>query len=263
MRATRVFIASAGILGCAWLSLVACGGSEGTTAGSGDGAAGSGEGGATNGDGSSSSNAEGGTSGNGTDGSTTSSGGGDAGFVNGPTCPATAPNNQSMCKQGDGPCAYGNAICDCGGGGGNNPVWTCTTCPACPSTQPTGNCMTGGQVCAALNQCNYGATQCSCNGGQNGATWVCGMCPATQPTGMCTTQDLRCNYGTTNCQCRRNNGMDTWECQTPPPPCPSTQPAAGSSCVQGTGMGMGCDYANVTCHCFPANGDAGDEWSCN
>jgi hypothetical protein len=158
-------------------------------------------------------------------------------------------------------------VCDCGGGA--TPAWTCTTCPACPTAQPTGTCTAGGAGCAALGVCSYpgegGTTSCNCAAaaGPGGATWACGTCPATQPTGTCTTAGLDCDYGTTVCGCRRGAmGADTWTCVTPPPACPGTQPMAGATCTAGTGGNAGCDYGTTTCRCLGAAG-GGDEWSCN
>ena len=200
-----------------------------------------------------------------------SSSGSSSGGTTNPNCPTSAPNNQSACMTGDGVCTFGNVICDCGGGA--NPVWTCTTCPACPATQPTGTCTGAGAGCAALGACTYpgdggGTTSCNCAAGAApgmGDTWACGACPTAQPTGACTTEGLDCDYGTTTCGCRRGMGAaggDTWECETPPPPCPGTQPMAGNTCTAGTGGVAGCPYGAVTCLCRAASG-GGDEWSCN
>jgi hypothetical protein len=132
-------------------------------------------------------------------------------------------------------------------------------------------------VCATQPPCAYpGGNSCNCvpgGGGGGGDMWVCGACPGTQPAdaSACTSDGLLCDYGSTACTCRRQGGGGggtAWTCITPPPPCPTNQPTAGSSCVPGTGGGGGggfgtCNYGPVTCRCLPATGDAGDEWSCN
>jgi hypothetical protein len=189
--------------------------------------------------------------------------GGDHGNV---SCPPVAPNNQSACTAGASACTYGDVACACGGGG--TPVWTCTVCPACPTTQPTGACTPGGAACAPLASCNYGPTTCNCaavGAGGGGDTWSCGTCPATQPAAAstCTAVELACSYDATTCTCRRLAAAETWECVTPPPMCPAAQPAVGGTCIAGTGARAGCLYGATTCRCLPAGADAGTEWSCN
>jgi len=252
-------------LGVVVAGIPACGGSDSPSTAGHDASAGDGGGGANDG-------AAANTDGSGGDGAVQADGGGPNEAGNPGTdggqpsnCPGGAPDNQSTCARGDGPCTYGNVVCDCDGNA--NPVWTCTTCPVCPTPQPTGACMAGGAACAALGACTYGATQCTCaagigpGGGMD--MWACGMCPASKPMGTCPTENLECSYGTTNCTCRRAAAGDDWVCVTPPPACPTPQPTAGDSCVEGTGGIAGCDYGTTTCHCLASNGDGGDEWSCN
>jgi hypothetical protein len=191
-------------------------------------------------------------------------GGDSTGISQSVNCPAVPPNNQSACDAAGTACTYGNVACDCSNAAA--PVWTCTQCPACPATRPTGACMARGGPCAALPPCLYGAVQCTCPaGGPAGGMWVCGSCPAAQPAAMsaCPTQALACDYGATTCTCRRMGGNDVWECITPPPGCPSAQPPPGLSCIAGTGGLAGCTYGATTCRCLGSVGDAGNEWSCN
>ena len=268
MKTLRVISVVSLSLGVVVAGVPACGGSDSSTTGGNDASTGSDggavtDGGNTNTDGSSGDSAVGARDGgSSTDGSSTTDG-----SPQGVNCPGAAPNNQSTCATGDGPCTYGNVVCDCGGNA--NPEWTCTTCPACPATQPTAmmTCMPGGAACAAVGTCTYGTTQCNCAAGvgMGGVmdTWACGECPGTKPTGTCTTLDLACDYGTTTCTCRRAAMGDDWECVTPPPACPTTQPSAGGSCTEGTGGIAGCSYGTSTCHCLASLGDGGDEWSCN
>lgn len=89
-------------------------------------------------------------------------------------------------------------------------------------------------------------------------------CPAGAPMDgeMCTGAEI-CTYGDVGCACVRAMGMRReWQCRRVPdaardPDCPSSPPAAGTSCAD-AGAGTVCRYANnVFCAC-----DQLDEWRC-
>ena len=62
---------------------------------------------------------------------------------------------------------------------------------------------------------------------------------------------------------RRRGSGRRWLCVTPPPACPSTEPASGGTCTAGTGGFAGCIYTAGTCNCRPpVAGAMGDTWEC-
>jgi hypothetical protein len=116
-------------------------------------------------------------------------------------------------------------------------------CPHAPADDM--ECATAGQTC------NYAATQCNCEPGENGVSllWVCDACPAAQPDNLtaCTLQGEMCLYddGAAACSCLSGVGHPVWSCDVS---CPATQPEAGTSC--NIASPQSCMYGNTTCLCM-------------